>query len=157
LQGLYRENFNSDVNTITDVEGQMLYEEIISNEGILAELNLNGHPVFNEICLVVTKDRCLASGFDFPLLFLGRHGKRLPNQLLASRNPVADTALLPSSFPKQTLKGSIHFNGAKQKLAPHRLFFGNFGPTLGCVHVANDGLNLLPKRWLVDEKKFKAV
>lgn len=155
LERFHRENLDSHVDTITHEEREVLDKEIISDECVLAELNFNCYAVLNEICLIITEDRCLACGFYLPLLLLCGHRKRLTDQLFTSSNPVAHSAFIPEPFPQQTLEGGIHVNGAEEKFPFHSLFFGDLGATLACIHASDDRLNLLPKGWLVNEKKLK--
>ena len=59
--------------------------------------------------------------------------------------------------PQQVLELRVHADGAVQKLPCHRLFFGDVRPTVVCIHLSDDGLNLVPKGCLVNEKKLKSV
>ena len=77
LEGLHWKNFHPHVDAITNIEGKVLDEEIVRNEGILAELNLDCDAILNEVRLIVAEDRRLACGFYLALLLGGRHGKRL--------------------------------------------------------------------------------
>lgn len=83
LKGFHGENFYSHINAFTNVEGEMLNEEVVSDEGILAELNFDSDAILDEIGLIVAKNWLLASRLYLAPLLVGRKSQRLADQLFA--------------------------------------------------------------------------
>jgi hypothetical protein len=79
LQFLHRQNFNTNIDHVSDVEGEVLNKQVIGHKGILAELDFDSHAAFDEISLIVRVDRLESGGLDFRLLLVGGHMKRLPD------------------------------------------------------------------------------
>lgn len=78
----------------------MLYEKIVSNESIFAELYFYCHPVFDKIRLIIAENRLLPLIFYGFLLFFRGQSKCLAYQFFVSCDSIIDFLLRPAFFIK---------------------------------------------------------
>lgn len=79
LPRLHRKYFDAHVNLVTDIERKVLYEQIVSDEAVLPELDLDGNATLDEIGLVVRTNGKFANGGDSAMRPVSMIVKRATN------------------------------------------------------------------------------
>lgn len=70
LQFFHWKNFNTYIDHIANKECHVFNKEIVGDERVLTELNLDSHPILDEVSLIVRRICRMPRSFDFLPLIL---------------------------------------------------------------------------------------
>jgi hypothetical protein len=112
LQFLHRQYLNADVNLVANEESHVLDEEIVCDEGVLAELHPKSDALFHEIGLVVRRNWLEASFHNFLSLLLGWKLDYAIDHRTVSGDPVGYARLVPVARSEFCVKQCAKSDGA---------------------------------------------
>ena len=67
-QGLYDPAYEHDacgVGFVANIKGKVFHKQVVGDKRILPELNLDGHTIFDKVCLIITENRDATSFLNF--------------------------------------------------------------------------------------------
>ena len=145
LDRFHGQDFDAAIDAVTDEKGEMLYEEIADDEGILSQLDLDRDAVFDEVGLIVGAGGLFAFLHKKFVLGIRRHGQGFAHQPGVVRNPILDAGFRPTLRFEVLFELLIEGGRVVEKFADHSFFLADLGSALFGIDRCDSAFDFLPK------------